>query len=154
MIKTKSPKRTGAPKAAFMAKPAVAPQLPDNYGFVLEIIRGSDRQHLTAPEIHELAKKARPGIGFTTVYRALLRLRDLGMVTEFPSPDGRFTVYDRNLDKHSHIHCRRCGMLVDVHITVPSSLWAKDAAQLGFLVTTQSFTLEGVCARCQQKAGD
>ncbi len=124
-------------------------RLPDNYEFVLELVLAAKRQHLTAADVYEIAKRLRPGIGFTTVYRALLRLSDQRLIAEFPSPDGRHLLYDRNVDHHSHFRCLRCEALEDIAFTVPPELWTKVVARRGMAVTGQSFVLEGICARCR-----
>ena len=60
-----------------------AQSLPKNYRLICEIVEKSGAGcHLTPSQIYAKALRRRPGIGFSTVYRGLERLRDLGMVSE------------------------------------------------------------------------
>ena len=54
------------------------PRLAKNHRLVNDILREQERgKHLSVADLYALARGRRPGIGFTTVYRALARLRDL-----------------------------------------------------------------------------
>jgi Fe2+ or Zn2+ uptake regulation protein len=57
--------------------------LTKNYRLVHEIVREQARgTHLAPADVFALAKAKQKGIGVTTVYRALARLRELGLVSE------------------------------------------------------------------------
>ncbi len=69
-----------------MASPK-QPPLPKNYRLIYDIVEASGAgRHLTSSEIYAKARKRRPGIGFSTVYRGLERLRNLGLVSELHVP--------------------------------------------------------------------
>src|SRR5579864_7056882 len=71
------------------------PSLPKNYRLIYEIVEeGGIGCHLTHSEIYAKARKRRPGIGFSTVYRGLERLRDLGLVSEVNVPGGGAAAYE------------------------------------------------------------
>ena len=56
--------------------------LAKNYRLVHEIVQEQGPGvHLTMADVHELASRRKNGLGFTTVYRALNKLRDLGLLT-------------------------------------------------------------------------
>jgi Fe2+ or Zn2+ uptake regulation protein len=58
---------------------SVQPDLPKSYQLVYEIVEESGIGcHLTHSEIYAKALARRPGIGSSTVYRAMDRLRDAG----------------------------------------------------------------------------
>ena len=71
------------------------PALPKNYQLIYEIVeRSGIGRHLTSSDIYAKALKRRPGIGFSTVYRGLERLRDLGMVSELHVPGTDAAAYE------------------------------------------------------------
>ncbi|MBV8726855.1 MAG: transcriptional repressor, partial [Candidatus Eremiobacteraeota bacterium] len=58
--------------------------------------------HLSVADVYARAKKRRPGIGFTTVYRALARLRDLGLISEIRLPGAEGAYYEAAGEAHAH----------------------------------------------------
>jgi|SRR5579872_195637 len=126
-----------------------APRLPRNHQLVLDVVR-TNEQHLTVADVYALARSLNPKIGYTTVYRALQRLADLGLIGSFPSIDGKSTIYDREVSQHGHFACERCGALIDVAIEVPEELWQPFAAEHGVEVDTSSLLLKGLCAACRK----
>lgn len=126
-------------------------RLSKNHRLVYDIVRERGRgTHLGMADLFELARTRRPGIGFTTVYRAITRLRDLGIVDEILIPGADRAVYEPAGPKHAHFRCTRCGNVQDVDYTLPSNVTADLAAQLGGSVTAVDVNMHGVCAVCSQ----
>ena len=126
--------------------------LPPNYRTVLEVVREQGRgQHATTSDIFSEAKRRRPRIGYSTVYRALGRLRALGLVAEVRIPGAASVVYEPIGTSHAHFVCDACGHIDDIdHAPSPSEF---DGLARGrdIAVTRVSLTLHGLCPDC--KAG-
>ena len=123
--------------------------LPKNYELLYGIVeeQGPGR-HLTCAQIYAKALKCRPGIGFSTVYRGLERLLDLGLVSEVTSAGGQAAAYEPSGPRHAHFRCSRCGALEDVAYAVPARTIHTLARRHGFTVENESVTFEGRCAAC------
>ena len=67
------------------------------------------------------------------------------------TPDGRAR-FDAPRHPHHHLHCRCCGMLVDVYdrrldVEVPLDV----ATATGFEITASEVQLTGVCPTCRRR---
>ena len=115
---------------------------------VLRVIRESP-EHLTANEVFGDARRLLPGISFATVYNSLRYLKNEGLIGEV-----RFgmdaTLYDRNLTRHDHAICTKCGTLVDIEMKLPEKLVAKAAKKSKFKPESLEFTLRGLCPACSK----
>ena len=99
-------------------------------------------------EIFALARERQPQIGFTTVYRALVRLRDEGLVWEVSLPGADAAYFERPAEPHAHFRCTACGKIDDVPVPFGDDAIARVAARLGAQVTSSSVALAGRCAAC------
>jgi Fur family transcriptional regulator, ferric uptake regulator len=129
---------------------SVRPPLPKNYRLIYDIVEKSGiGRHLTSSEIYAKALKRRPGIGFSTVYRGLERLRELGLVSELYVPGTDAATYEPSGPKHAHFRCSRCGEIEDVAYAVPTRTLNALALEHGFAIDSERVTFEGCCASCR-----
>ena len=125
------------------------PALPKNYRLIYDIVEASGvGRHLTSSEIFAKALKRRPGIGFSTVYRGLERLRDLGLVSELHLPGVDAATYEPAGSRHAHFRCSECGGIEDVSYAIPTRTIRALATQHGFEIESERVTFEGRCAAC------
>lgn len=125
------------------------PSLPKNYQFIYEIVKASGiGRHLTPSEIYAKALKRRPGIGFSTIYRALGRLRDLGLVSELYVPGADGAAYEPSGHRHAHFRCSECGEIEDVAYAIPPRTIKALALEHGFEIESERVTFAGRCAAC------
>ena len=117
---------------------------------VLEVIRESD-VHLTANEVFEHARRILPSISFATVYNSLRYLKNEGLIGEvlFGADAVR---YDRNLTRHDHAICDKCGKLIDLDLHIPDDLIKEAAERSGFKAGIIELTLHGSCPECSKHA--
>lgn len=103
--------------------------------------------HLTAGEIFERVRQRYPKIAYGTVYRTLHLLAEHKLIQELTFAD-QASRFDKRTDRHDHVHCTVCGVLMDVD--VPVALLAHRVAeeQTGFEVTRHHTVFEGVCPEC------
>lgn len=110
-----------------------------------EVLVG-EHVHLTADEVHKLARARLPEISRATVYNTLRALVDMGELREVEVVDGP-TRYDPNVEgEHDHLVCLGCRGIWDVphrrgRRSLPGS-WE------GFVVTSVEVTYRGLCPRC------
>lgn len=135
--------------AAEMSAATPEARLSKNHRLVQEILTEQGRgRHLAISDLFEIAKARRPGIGFTTVYRAVTRLRDLGLVDEILLPGAQRAFYEPHGEKHAHFRCTSCGAVEDVDYALPSTVAFQLAAKLGGRVAGVDLSLHGTCAHC------
>ena len=116
---------------------------------ILDAVRTAEG-HLTAGEIFERVRRRDPRIAYGTVYRALHLLAEHGLVQELTFAD-QASRYDKRVDRHDHVHCLECGLLMDVD--VPVALIARHVAeeQSGFEITSHHTVFAGRCPACQSR---
>lgn len=107
--------------------------------------------HLTAGEIYERVRRQYPSIAYGTVYRTLHLLAEHGLIQELTFAD-QASRFDRRVERHDHVHCTTCGVLMDVD--VPVALLAAHVAeeQSGFTVTSHHTLFAGICPSCKTSA--
>ena len=131
-------------------KPSAEPLLPKNYRLIYDIVEQSGiGRHLTSSQIYAKARKRQPGIGLTTVYRGLERLRDLGLVSELNVPGANAATYEPAGPRHAHFRCSECGEIEDVAYAIPARTLKTLAMQHGFHIDNERVTFEGCCAACR-----
>jgi Fur family peroxide stress response transcriptional regulator len=115
---------------------------------VHEVVTTSD-EHLTAAEVFERVRARDPRVGYGTVYRSLHLLVEHGLIQELTFAD-QSSRYDGRTDRHDHVHCTRCGVIMDVE--VPMALMATHVAEerSGFSITSHHTVFSGVCSSCQK----
>jgi Fe2+ or Zn2+ uptake regulation protein len=118
---------------------------------ILDEVRGSDG-HLTAGEIFERVHARYPSIAYGTVYRTLHLFAERGLILEFPFGD-EASRFDKRTDRHDHVRCTECGMLIDVE--VPTVLFARQVAaeQTGWDISGHQTVFTGICPACQPALG-
>lgn len=114
---------------------------------ILDAVQTADG-HLTAGEIFERVRRRDPRIAYGTVYRSLHLLAERGLVQELTFAD-QASRYDKRVDRHDHVQCTSCGLLMDVD--VPVALIARHVAaeQSGFDVESHHTVFAGRCPTCR-----
>jgi len=104
--------------------------------------------HLTAGEIFERVRRRYPTIAYGTVYRSLHLLVQHGLIQELTFAD-QASRFDARVDRHDHVHCTGCGLILDVD--VPVALIARHVAseQSGFDVVSHHTVFAGLCPQCR-----
>jgi Fur family ferric uptake transcriptional regulator/Fur family peroxide stress response transcriptional regulator len=115
---------------------------------VLDALRAAD-DHPTAAEVYERVRRATPGIGAATVYRALALLVTTGHALELNLGAGSAARYDANTSRHDHAVCERCGRATDIDHPVPDGMVAEIARRSGFAITGYDLQFRGLCPECQ-----
>ncbi len=127
-------------------------RLPHNYGLINDIVHKQRRGiHLSVADVYALAKGRRLGIGFTTVYRALTRLRDLGLISEIRLPGADSAYYEAAGEAHAHFRCDLCGSIQDIAYVPSKRVVGQLAEDHGIEVNDVLVSLHGRCAVCRER---
>lgn len=86
-----------------------------------------------------------------TVYRTLAELVEAGLLRSF-TLDGRRDVFehDYGYPKHDHLHCEKCGQLVEFHSQELEAILSAVAREHEFRMTGHRLILNGVCPNCSR----
>ena len=119
---------------------------------VAEVLAG-EHLHLTAEQVHELARRRLPEISRATVYNTLNELVAIGEVGEVDITDGAKRYDPNTAVTHDHLVCERCHTIRDVPRsgngpTIPTR------ARAGFLITGVDVTYRGLCPACKSRPND
>jgi Fur family transcriptional regulator, peroxide stress response regulator len=114
---------------------------------VLDEVRRSE-SHLTAGEIFERVRRRDPRIAYGTVYRTLHLLAEHGLIQELTFAD-QASRYDGRVERHDHVHCLECGVLLDVDVPVALMALHVAAEQSGFDVSSHHTVFSGTCPSCR-----
>ena len=100
-------------------------------------------------ELYDLGRREYPRMGLVTVYRALEKMQELGLVQRVHQENGCHC-YLRSGRGHEHVLlCSRCGRAVYFSGDDLSSLSAELAQRTGFTIQEHWLQLLGLCSDCQ-----
>jgi Fe2+ or Zn2+ uptake regulation protein len=104
--------------------------------------------HLSAREIFEqISQKIR--MSFGTIYRNLQILEEEHEIISVPT-DPEVLRYDRRLDHHHHLHCRKCGKIFDMPIAYRANFDKEAEKKSGFVIDSHAISFEGLCLNCKK----
>lgn len=104
--------------------------------------------HPTADMIYESIHKAHPNLSKSTVYRNLDILAKEGKINRIVIPGG--DRFDLTIEKHFHVHCKKCGKVIDTNTTYSQKVDKIVSEETGFLVENHNVVFEGICEECQK----
>jgi len=107
--------------------------------------------HLSADEIHRLARRQNPRLSLATVYRTLRWLKVSGLVRELRLNGERHHYEVKRDEGHQHIVCLGCGRVIEFNCGHCANVHGDLADQYGFRITGVRVKLVGYCANCQAR---
>jgi len=111
----------------------------------------STERALSPVDIFDLGRKEYPRMGLVTVYRALEKLEELGLVQRVHHPGGCHR-YLRAAHGHEHLLlCTACGRAVYFAGDDVTNFIQYVAANTGFEIRDHWFQLFGLCEQCRGK---
>lgn len=122
---------------------------------IVDTIIENEGKHLTAEEIYDEVKKDCPEIGLATVYRTVLLLEDLKVVSRVDLSDGcsRYElIHADEIHRHHHLICSSCHNIFEVQEDLLENLEHKIETAYHFKILNHSVTFYGLCDKCQKKA--
>jgi Fur family ferric uptake transcriptional regulator len=112
---------------------------------ILEILEGSDVQHLTAEDIYRRLLALGEQIGLATVYRVLTQFEGAGLVTRHHFEGGQAVFELERGEHHDHIVCTECGHVEEFFDEVIEQRQHAVAEARGFTLKDHSLILYGEC---------
>ena len=95
-------------------------------------------------------RQAEPRIGRATVYRAVEKLVNMGLLARIEFADGthHYRVCGGN-EHHHHLTCTQCHSVIDIEICLPADQFVTIGNQEDFVIEGHSLTLFGRCKNCR-----
>jgi Fur family transcriptional regulator, ferric uptake regulator len=121
---------------------------------IVDTIIDNEGQHLTAEEIYDKVKKSCPEIGLATVYRTILLLEELGVISRLELNDGcsRYEILHSNeTHRHHHLICNICHKVLEVQDDLLEELEVDIQKRYRFKILDHSVKFYGICDECQKK---
>lgn len=107
--------------------------------------------HVTVDELYDRVRKKDRSIGYSTVWRNLKLICQVGLAEEVNLGDG-VTRYDRvSKAPHGHMFCVECKQLVEFSCDPLVTELSATAEQHGFVVEGFRIEMQGVCKGCLEK---
>ncbi|MDH3328905.1 MAG: transcriptional repressor [Desulfobulbaceae bacterium] len=105
--------------------------------------------HISAEDLYRIVQKKFPQIGFTTVYRTLNLLVEVGLASpnSFKGSFTRFEPADTQ-EHHDHLICTACGKIIEFKNDHIEELQDEVASQNGFRITEHTLEIFGLCDNC------
>ncbi len=118
---------------------------------ILAILSKNPDRAFSVEELHSACLKE-VSANLSTIYRTIYTLSDLGIITKTIRPNGRTYVQlalpEKTIHGH-HIVCTQCKKVADIDVCPLIDFEKKIASQTGFLVTSHSIELNGICPACK-----
>lgn len=107
------------------------------------------RDHQSAQEVFDVARRRLPGLNLATVYRTLDSLHQVGLIDLMDDGMGsmRFSWRDPDHD-HAHLVCRACGETLELPAASLRSLARTIQRNTGFRADLVHQTFSGLCREC------
>src|SRR5438067_13775315 len=101
--------------------------------------------HATPEEIAAEVRRTARNVNISTVYRTLVLLEDLGLVTHTHLGHGAPTYHAAADSDHLHLVCRECGGIEEVAPKVFDEVAQRIAVDHGFTIDATHFAIFGTC---------
>jgi Fur family peroxide stress response transcriptional regulator len=107
------------------------------------------KSHPTADAVYQIVKREYPSISFDTVNRTLLTFAEIGIV-DIVEIFGGAKRFDPQVANHHHLHCARCGKIIDFYSRAYDDLDIPDEVSEQFRVIHKRVILKGICNECRK----
>mgnify|MGYP002726933564 FL=1 len=105
--------------------------------------------HPTADEVYASIHEKHPTISKATVYRALGRLADEGVILRVKINNGA-DHFDHQTFAHYHVRCTECGRVDDVEVPVLDGAEKAASRTSDYVITGHTLQFDGICPACQR----
>ena len=140
---------TNVPKTARRALNTSGMRVTNQRALIMEIIRQGE-EHLDAYDIYRQAHESEPRLSLSTVYRALQKFKELGLVDEVHFDEAHHHYETRQSTEHHHLKCLNCGKVVEFHYPLSRYIKRNVAEAKDFDITEAEVRLTGYCSQCRQ----
>jgi Fur family peroxide stress response transcriptional regulator len=120
---------------------------PQRVAIYEELCRSEE--HPAAEQLHAKMRERFPNMSLDTVNRTLLTFAGIGLV-EFVEGCGSPRRYDPNLKSHHHVHCVKCGAILDFYTATFDEPEIPREIGQEFTIISRRIVLTGICDRCRR----
>jgi Fur family ferric uptake transcriptional regulator len=114
---------------------------------ILDAFLRSER-HLSVDDLLRLARKRRPEVGRTTVYRTLKLLQEAGLATELVLRGETRFEREYKRQHHDHFICKACGEIFEFSSDEIERIQEEVASDIGFVIDGHRHQIFGYCRDC------
>ncbi len=107
--------------------------------------------HLSTEEVYDKVRSIDPSVGQSTVYRTMKLLCDAELAHEVHLGDGIVRYEPYREEHHDHLVCEKCGKTVEILSDRMEKIQENVAKKHGFVLTSHTMCLYGICAECRKK---
>lgn len=111
-------------------------------------------EHLSANEVHHLMTQQGETVSYSTIYRALHVMVELGVLREVELAEDRkyYELHTPFASQHHHLVCVHCGEVIEFEDNRVTKASRQETVEQGFLFRTCHFTVFGICQLCQSSS--
>ena len=110
-------------------------------------------KHVSVDELYDRVKEIDKSVGYSTVWRNLKLICEVGLAREVNVGDG-VTRYDRVTRKpHGHLYCLNCKKLVEFDLDGIAEKLGAAAEDENFEPDNLKVEIEGICKSCRGISG-
>jgi Fur family transcriptional regulator, ferric uptake regulator len=115
---------------------------------VLEIFQRAEPRHSSAEDVYKVLVDEGSEIGLATVYRVLMQLAQVGLLTRCRFETGK-AVFELNRGTHhDHLVCLGCGRVDEFYDAEIEARQREVARAIGFGLQEHALALYGLCSDC------
>nr|WP_082201696.1 Fur family transcriptional regulator [Clostridium baratii] len=121
---------------------------------IVDTIIKNEGKHMTAEEIYDEVKKDCPEIGLATVYRTVLLLEEVKLLSRLDLSDGcsRYEIIHKDEEhRHHHLICDQCNKVIEVEEDLLEELEHRIETKYKFKIQDHSVKFFGLCDECIKK---
>jgi Fur family ferric uptake transcriptional regulator len=112
--------------------------------------RGED---FTTDDLWQELRQVEPKMGRATVFRAVEKLVDMGLLDRIEFADGTHRYRVCGGTHHHHLTCTQCHRVVEIDICLPQEQLAVIGEQTNFDIEGHTLTVFGRCEDCRLAQG-
>lgn len=110
----------------------------------------SKHNHFDADELIDEMKREGFRVSRATVYRTLNKLVDSSLLRRINLDSRTVYEHDYGYAHHDHMHCDRCGIMIEFQNVEVEQLMREVCAQHQFQYVGHTFVIRGVCSSCNR----
>lgn len=107
------------------------------------------KKHIKIEELLNEVRKVEPSIGYVTVYRTLMLLKECGLAQQRHFGEGQ-SLFENAGEHHDHMICIKCGSIVEFEDDRIEKLQEEIAKKNNFRIVSHRHEIYGACSRCQE----
>ncbi|MBP1920039.1 Fur family transcriptional regulator [Youngiibacter multivorans] len=121
---------------------------------IVDTIISSVGNHLTVEELYALVRLKKPEIGLATVYRTVILMNELGLVSRLDLKDGSARYEMTRIEEnhtHHHLICTRCSRVSEFMGDLLEPIEHVIEEKYNFIIKDHSLKFYGICEECAKE---